>query len=178
MAKAATKEQNENTTGRKGLFIKKIKLDPKGTAIIDHESLDSLFMDAGTYTGTDQVTEEFKNIFQSATSIFCALIPGLKREEPSFRMNAINFDYDKVGFLEKASFSVVYTFNKQGNVLNLNTSLFPIYKETMSETTVAVSGKHEELLHEIIKKAKAYINGESRTKQGKLALVVDNAQGE
>ena len=44
----------------------------------------------------------------------------------------------------------------------------------MAETTLAISGKDVELLHKVIAKAKAYINGETRTKQ--MTLIVDNTQ--
>lgn len=40
--------------------------------------------------------------------------------------------------------------------------------------TFCISGKDEELLHEVIAAAKAYINGETRIKQMK--LVVDNTE--
>ena len=44
----------------------------------------------------------------------------------------------------------------------------------MAETVVAISGKHEDLLHDILKAAKAYMKGDTRTKQMK--LVVDNTE--
>lgn len=58
-------------------------------------------------------------------------------------------------------------------VINISTPLLPIYKEGY-ENTFCISGKDEEALHKIIEKAKAYINGETRTKQMK--LVVDNTE--
>ena len=40
------------------------------------------------------------------------------------------------------------------------------------ENTFTISGKDEEALHEVIAQAKAYINGETRTKQMKLVVTV------
>lgn len=57
--------------------------------------------------------------------------------------------------------------------MNLNTPPLPIYKEGM-ENTFTISGKDEEALHEVIAKAKAYMKGDTRTKQMK--LVVDNTE--
>ena len=89
-------------------------------------------------------------------------------------MNVIRFDYGKCDFLERALYSIKYSFNDQNNaVINISTPLLPIYKEGY-ENTFCISGKDEEDLHEVIKKAKAYINGETRTKQMK--LVVDNTE--
>ena len=57
--------------------------------------------------------------------------------------------------------------------MNLNTPQLPIYQEGM-ENTFCISGKDEEALHEVIKAAKAYLNGETRTKQ--MSLIVDNTK--
>ena len=46
------------------------------------------------------------------------------------------------------------------------------YKEEL-ENTFCISGKDEDALHEVIAKAKAYINGETKTTQMK--LVIDNS---
>ena len=124
------------------------------------------------YTGKDEVTEEFRNLFQEAVDTFIELLPDLRKSKNQIKMNTIRFDYDKSGFLEKVLFSTVWTFNSQGNVINLNTPQFPIYKPEMSETTVAISGKDEELLHNIIQKAKDYMNGDTRTKQLDIGLKV------
>lgn len=171
MNKSNLKEKEENTTKTTGLYITKIKFK-ENKAIINFKDEQKLSLKEGVYTGKDEVTEDFKNVFQQAVDTFVELLPDLKKSKAQIKMNALRFDYDKQGFLEKVLFSTVWTFNNQGNVINLNTPQFPIYKPEMSETTVAISGKDEELMHEIIAKAKAYMNGETRTKQMK--LVVNN----
>lgn len=172
MARTATKEKQENTTKVKGMFISRIQIK-EGRGLITYSNDTESALNAGTFTGKDECTEEFKIIFQSAKEIFGEIFPVVRKELDSIKMNAINFVYDKQGFLEKVLFSVIFTL-KQGNVINISTPQIPIYKENMSDTTLAVSGKHEELLHEIIAKAKDYMNGETRTKQ--MTLIVDNTQ--
>lgn len=173
MAKTALKEKSENTNKVKGMFIERIQIK-EGRGIITYKNDSDTSLNAGTHTGRDECTEEFKTLFQKTKEIFTEIIPILKKDIDNIKMNAITFYYDKTGFLEKVLFSVVYSFTKQGNVINLSTPQIPIYKDNMSETTVAVSGQHVEQLHEVIAKAKAYINGETRTKQ--MTLIVDNTQ--
>jgi hypothetical protein len=173
MTKSNLKEKEENTTKTTGLYITKIKFK-ENKAVINYRDEQDLSLKEGTYTGKDEVTEEFKNLFQKAVDTFVELLPELKKSKSQIKMNALRFDYDKQGFLEKVLFSTVWTFNSQGNVINLNTPQFPIYKPEMSETTVAISGKDEELMHNIIDKAKAYMNGDTRTKQ--MSLIVDNTK--
>ena len=173
MAKTATKEKEQTTNEVKGMFIQKIQLK-EGRGIIIYSNDTDNALNAGTFTGKDECTEEFKNLFQNTKDIFGEILPIFRTKLADIRMNAISFDYDKSGFLEKVLFSVVYTFTKQGNVINISTGQIPIYKENMAETTLAISGKDVELLHEVIAKAKAYINGETRTKQ--MTLIVDNTQ--
>lgn len=168
---AVLKEKKGNTTKTTGLYITKIKFK-EGKAIINYRDEQDLSLKEGVYSGKDETTEEFKSLFQQAVDTFVELLPDLKKSRNQIKMNALRFDYDKQGFLEKVLFSTVWTFNNQGNVINLNTPQFPIYKPEMSETTVAISGKDEELMHDIIAKAKAYMNGDTRTKQMK--LVVNN----
>lgn len=168
---AVLKEKKGSTTKTTGLYITKIKFK-EGKAIINYRDEQDLSLKEGVYSGKDETTEEFKSLFQQAVDTFVELLPDLKKSRNQIKMNALRFDYDKQGFLEKVLFSTVWTFNNQGNVINLNTPQFPIYKPEMSETTVAISGKDEELMHDIIAKAKAYMNGDTRTKQMK--LVVNN----
>lgn len=173
MARTATKEKEENTTKVKGMFINKIQIK-EGRGLIQFSNDCDTSTSEGTFTGKDECTEEFKNLFQSSIEIFGEILPIFKTKLADIKMNAINFNYDKQGFLEKVLFSVIYTFTKQGNVVNISTGQIPIYKENMAETTLAVSGKHVELLHEIIAKAKDYMNSETRTKQ--MSLIIDNTK--
>lgn len=145
MANTALKEKEENTTKSSNMmYIQKVKINNNNTATISYKMSNDLAAQEVLFTGKDQ----------------------------KITMNAIRLDYDKSDFLEKALYSVKYAFNDQNNaVINISTPLLPIYKEGM-ENTFCISGKDEEILHAIIAKAKAYIAGETRTKQMK--LVVDN----
>lgn len=174
MAKSNAKSKEETTNGFKGLLIKKIKME-KNRALISLIDDDDFKTQNGDFNVKDEVTEDFKKLWDSAKTIVTALHPKLHSEITALRLNHIQFFYDDNGFLSDASFSVIWTIDDNGHILNLNYQKYPIYKPEMSETTVAISGKHEELLHEILKAAKAYMNGDTRTKQMK--LVVDNTEG-
>lgn len=173
MTNIALKEKEENTTNTQNqMFINKIKINNDNTAIISFKTSNDLSAQEVIFTGKDPITESFAKTFQEAVKGFCGVLPSLSKDSSKITMNAIKFDYGKSDFLEKALYSIKYAFNDQNNaVVNISTPLLPIYKEGM-ENTFCISGKDEETLHEIIAKAKAYINGETRTKQMK--LVVDN----
>lgn len=175
MAKSNLKEKEENTNNTTGLYIKQITMKENRALISLYDENDFRTQD-GNFNVKDEVTEDFKELWDSAKSIIIALNPQLTKEISALRLNHIQFFYDKSGFLSDVSFSVVWTFDNQGHILNLNYQKFPIYKPEMAETTVAISGKHVDLLHEIIKKAKDYMNGETRTNQMKLNIVVDNTK--
>lgn len=174
MAKTAVKEKEENTTIGNQMFINKVKINNDNTATINYRTTCDSNAKEVFYQGKEEVTEEFKKAFQKTVDGFVGCIPKLASETNKITMNVIKFDYGKTEFLEKALYSVKFAFNDQSNaVINISTPLLPIYKEGM-ENTFTISGKHEEALHEVIAKAKAYINGETRTTQMK--LVVDNTE--
>lgn len=173
---AATAAKEKNTTKSQNLmFINKVKLNNDGTAAIYYRtSCDSNSKEV-FFQGKEEVTEEFKTTFSATKKGFIGCIPRLDRDLNKIQMNAIKFDYGKDEFLKSALYSVKYAFNDQNNaVINISTPPIPIYKEGF-ENTFCISGKDEEALHEVIAKAKAYINGETRTKQMK--LIVDNTEG-
>lgn len=173
MAKSNLKEKEETTNNVTGMFIKKIQMqDNKALIVLSDE--DEFKKQNGNFAVKDEVTEEFKNLWDSAKEIVTAINPQLEKEITALRLNHIQFFYDKSGFLSDVSFSVVWTFDSSGHVLNLNYSKFPIYKPEFADNVVAISGKHEDLLHDILKAAKAYMNGETRTKQ--MSLIVDNTK--
>lgn len=174
MTKTNTKEKSESTNKVEGMFIIKVKLNNDNTASIFYRTSTDKEAKEVYYTGKDQVTEEFKKAFQACVQGFCGVMPRLTPDSDKITMNAIKFDYDKSGFLNSALYSIKYAFNEQTNaVVNISTPLLPIYKEGM-ENTFTIAGIHEEALHDVIAKSKAYINGETRTKQMK--LVVDNSE--
>ena len=176
MAKTSAKEKEKKdaTTSRKQMFIHKVTINSDNTASIYYKTTCDSNAQEVYYTGKEEVTEEFKNTFQATVKGLTNVITRLAPESSKITMNSIKFDYDKTEFLKSALYSAKYNFSEQTNaVINLNTPPLPIYKEGM-ENTFCISGKDEESLHEVIAAAKAYINGETRTKQMK--LVVNNTE--
>lgn len=171
MTQTNLKEKEESTNKTTGLYIKQITMKENRAVISLYDENDFRTQD-GNFNVKDEVTEDFKTLWDSAKSIIIALNPQLTKEITALRLNHIQFFYDKNGFLSDVSFSVVWTFDTQGHILNLNYQKFPIYKPEMAETTVAISGKHVDLLHEIIAAAKRYMEGETRVKQQDLGLKI------
>lgn len=174
MAKTAIKEQNENTTKSNVIFINKVKLNKDNTAVICYKKSTDACADEGTYTGRQEVTEEFKKCFNECVEGFVGCMPELAKNKSKLSLTGIRLDYGKDEFLNSVLYSVKYAFNEANNaVINMSTPQLPIYKEGM-ENTFTVSGKDEEAIHALIAAAKAYMNGETRVKQ--MTLVVDNTQ--
>lgn len=157
--------------------INKIKINKDRTAIINYVLSDDLSSTEVVYTGKEKVTEEFYNKFQENIEGFIGCVPALGKDITNIVMNAIKFDFGKEnGRLKNALYSVKYAFSSSNNaVLNISTPLLPIYQDNFDEKTFCISGKHEQLLYEVIELAKGYINGDTATVQGKLNLVVNNA---
>lgn len=173
VATAVKTTEKDNTASKNQMFIIKVKINNDGTAAINYRTSCDNDTKEVYYQGKDSVTEEFKKIFQETVNGLIGCIPKLTRDKNKITMNSIKFDYGKDEFLKSALYSAKYAFNDQNNaVINLNTPPLPIYKEEL-ENTFCISGKDEDALHEVIAKAKAYINGEKKTKQMK--LVVDNS---
>lgn len=174
MTKTNTKEKQNSTTKVEGMFIVKVKLNTDNTASIIYRTSTDKEAKEVYYTGKDQVTEEFKKVFQATAQGFCGVIPRLIPDSDKITMNAIKFEYNKTGFLDKALYCVKYAFNEQNKaVVNISTPLLPIYKEGM-DNCFTIAGIHEEALHNVIANAKAYINGKTRTKQMK--FIVNNEE--
>lgn len=173
MAKTAVKEKTSDEVKSTGLLITRIQIKDDRAIISYHDDKD-FSLNEGTHTGKDDCTSEFLQIFDSAKEIFGEIIQGLRKELLTISMNVIKFEYNNQGFLDKVLMSVKYKFNKQGNVTNISTGNIPIYNDNLGENVVCISGKHVDLLHKIIQKAKDYMKGDTRTKQMK--LVVDNTE--
>ena len=159
--------------------INKIKVNNDRTATINYVQQGELSSSEVVFTGKEKVTDEFFKKFQENIQGFVACVPMLEKDTKNIIMNAIKFDYGKEnGPLKNILYSVKYSFNPANNaVLNLSTPMLPIFQDSFDEKTFCVSGKHEQLLYETIELAKAYINGDTATVQGKLNLVVDNGEG-
>ena len=149
----------------KKALISKVKIEKDLTATIEFKKATDMDTSQIVFTGKEKVTEEFAATFQQTVSSFVEIMPALKNEAHNITMNSIKFDYGKDEKLEKVSYAVKYT--PQKNVL----TNIPIYKDSFSETTFAVSGKDESLLYSILELAEKYINGDTRTKQMKLEVV-------
>lgn len=167
------KETKEPTQSKDMIFINNIKINNDGTARIYYRTSNDNSAKEVYYNGKEPITEEFGKAFQAAKAGFCNVIPALTKDVAKITMNVIKLDYGKTDYLAKALYSVKYAFNDQNNaVVNISTPMLPIYREEFDEDTFCISGKDEEALHEIIRLAKAYMNGDTRTKQMK--LVVNN----
>ncbi len=170
----------EKTEGKINITaINKIKVNNDKTAVISYVQSGDLSSSEVVFTGKEKVTDEFYKKFQENVEGFIGCVPTLGKDSANISMNAIKFDYGKNnGRLRNALYSVKYAFNNSNNaVLNISTPLLPIYQDDFDEKTFCISGKHEQLLHETIELAKAYINGDTATVQTKLNLVVDNKEG-
>lgn len=154
--------------------INKIKILNDLTAEISYKSKTDLGTENITYSGVEKVTDEFQQAFQKAVNGFVATLPVLEKEQHlnKITMNCIQLDYDKSDILSHALYSVKYAYNDSSNsVVNINTPKLPIFREDFDEKTFCISGKDEQDLYNIIELAKAYLNGDTRTKQMKLEIV-------
>lgn len=159
--------------------INKVKINSDKTAVINYVQSGDLSSSEVVFTGKEKVTDEFFKKFQENVEGFVGCMPILAKDIANITMNAIKFDYGKGNdLLSSVLYSVKYAFNPANNaVVNISTPLLPLHKEGMDEKTFFISEAHEELLKETIELAKAYINGDTGTVQGKLNLVVDNEEG-
>lgn len=160
-------------------IITKVKINNDKTAVINYVQSGDLSSSEVIFTGKEKVTDEFFNKFQENISGFIGCMPTLSKDIKDITMNAIKFDYGKDnGALQSVLYSVKYAFNPANNaVVNISTPPLPLYKDGMSEKTFYVSERHEALLKEVIKLAKAYINGDTGTKQQNLNLEISDEEG-
>ena len=154
--------------------INKVKINNDKTAVISYVQQGDLSSSEVVFTGKEKVTDEFFKKFQENVEGFVGCMPILAKDIANITMNAIKFDYGKDnGALKQVLYSVKYAFNPANNaVVNISTPLLPLHKEGMDEKTFYIAEAHEKLLKEVIELAKAYINGDTGTVQGKLNLEV------
>lgn len=154
--------------------INKVKINSDKTAVINYVQQGDLSSSEVVFTGKEKVTDEFFKKFQENVEGFVGCMPILAKDIANITMNAIKFDYGKYnGVLKQVLYSVKYAFNPANNaVVNISTPLLPLFKDGMDEKTFYIAEAHEELLKEVIELAKAYINGDTGTVQGKLNLEV------
>lgn len=152
--------------------INKIKILNDNTAEISYKSKTELGTEHIAYAGTEQVTGDFQRAFQDTVNGFIATIPILEKHQHKITMNCIQFEYDKIDKLQKVMYSVKYAYNEKNNsVVNISTPKLPLFREEFDENTFCISGKDEQDLYNVLELAKAYLKGETRTKQMKLEVV-------
>lgn len=159
------KPTKDDITNSDLIFIKQIKMKPDGTADISYKREGDDFSENITASGQNVVATSFSSIFQQAIDGFIDCCPLFFKEKSKLKMTAIKFDYDKSNALKGAAYFVDYVFGNESNAkLECNTLSLPIYEEKFG-SVFAISGKHEKILHEIIKEAKWYLQGKTRTSQ-------------
>lgn len=150
--------------------ITKIKVNNDKTATINFKESGDMETKEIVFTGKEKITEDFEKTFQSAVDSFISIIPALEKEAAKITMNTVTFTYGESEKIEKVSYTVKY--QPQKSILaNIPINNVPIYKDTFTEKTFAVSGKDEQLLYTILDYASKYISGNTRTKQMKLEVV-------
>lgn len=152
--------------------INKIKILNDSTAEISYKSRTDLGTENISYSGIEKVTDEFQEAFQKAKEGFVACLPVLEKDIDKITMNVLQFDYDKSDKVSHALYSVKYAYNNANNaVVNITTPKLPVFREEFDEKTFCINGMYEQHLYEIIELAKAYLKGDTRTKQMKLEVV-------
>ena len=152
--------------------INKIKILNDDTAEISYKSKTELGTETISYSGTEKVTDEFKTAFKQTKGGFIATLPVLEKHSDKITMNCIQFEYDKTDKLQNVLYSVKYAYNEKNNsVVNISTPKLPIYRDEFDENTFCVCGKDEQDLYSVLEFAKAYLKGDTRTKQMKLEVV-------
>lgn len=176
MTKLATNEKTEQSnmaTGEK--LITKIKLTPAETLEVnyklsnDKEALEVL------YVGKEEVTAKFSENFEKLTAVACQIVPMLENApEEDLSVGILRLKYNDNGFLDKVSLSIKLLIEASNSPINISTPMVDFTKEDMSDFVFRISQENEELIHEVVALTKAYMNGDTRTKQ--LSLVVDNEE--
>ena len=152
--------------------INKIKILNDGTAEISYKSKTDLGTENISYTGTEKVTEEFLKAFQKSVNGFVSCLTVLEKHRHKITMNALQFYYDETEKLSHVIYIVKYAYSDEGHYLvNISTPKLPIYRAEFAQNVFSISGGNEENLYNILDAARAYLNGDTRTKQMKLEVV-------
>ena len=139
--------------------INKIKINPDKTAVINYAQSDDLTSAEITFKGKDKVTEAFYNKFQENVEGLIASIPILGEDKFNLTMNIIKFVYNEDKNIESIQYAAKYSINSEDDKADIATPLLAM--ELKEEA-------HQKLLHEVIRQAKAYVNGDTSTKQMKI----------
>ena len=74
MAQTAAKEKESTTQSKNLMFIQKVKVNNDNTATIFYKTSNDLSAQEVSFTGKDQITEEFSKAFQNAVTGFTSCI--------------------------------------------------------------------------------------------------------
>lgn len=174
MTKLATKTNGEkdNLVGEK--FITKIKLMPDNTLEMKYKLSNNQEALTVTYCGKEEVTNKCLAQFTELNALACQIVPLLAHAAPAdLKTNIIRLKYNENGNIDKVSLSIQLKLNTSNSPVNISTPLVALMTEESEESDAfRVSAENEEIIHVLLALAKAYMNGDTRTKQ--LSLVVGN----
>lgn len=166
-------EQGNKTSGEK--LITRIKLTSGNTLEVNYRlTNDKEAMDV-SYQGKEEVTEKYTTQFAKLHNPACQIIPmlsGVSKE--NLTVGILRLKYNDKSFLDKISISLQLKIDASNSPVNISTPMVDFSKEDMPETAFRISQENEDTVHEILAMTKAYMNGDTRTKQ--LSLVVNNEE--
>lgn len=166
-------EQTNKTTGEK--LITRIKLLSDNTLEINYRLTNDKEALEVSYKGKEETTEKFQKEFEKLYSVACQIIPMLSDvSEEDLSVGILRLKYNEKGFLDKASISIKLDIEASNSPVNISTPMVDFVKEEMSDEAFRISQQNEEIIHSVLEMAKAYMDGDTRTKQ--LSLVVDNEE--
>lgn len=176
MTKTATKIQTEsgnNIAGEK--LITRIKLMPGNTLEVNYKLANDKEALEVSYTGKEEVTDRYLEQFAKLNAPACQIVPILEYAYPAdLKAGVLRLKYNEKGNLDKMSVSVQLKLTTSNSPVNISTPMVDFVTEDSPEEAFRISAENEEIVHELLAMTKAYMNGETRTKQ--LSLVVDNEE--
>lgn len=172
MAKTATDEKQKSgneVSGEK--LLTRIKLTNTDTLEIDYKFSNEDEALTVKYEGKDGVTKKFMEQFEETKVIVKEILPTLEEDS---KVHIVRLKYDSAGFLDKISLSFQITSLLSNTPINVSTPFIGFVDPDEENQSPALSNNAETMIHEIVALSKAYMNGDTRTKQ--LSLVVDNEE--
>ena len=139
--------------------ISKIKINPDKTAVINFSQSDDLTSAEITFKGKDKVTDPFYNKFQENIDGLIASLPIFESDKYNLTMNTIKFVYDENKEIDSIQYSAKYSINDEDDKADIITPMLPMFLK---------KEEHQKLLHEAIRLAKSYVNGDTSAVQMKL----------
>lgn len=171
MTKSVLNEKQKAGNELKGeKLITRIKLTNDDKLEIDYKLSNDDEALTVKYYGKDSVTQKFLEKFEETNSIIDEILPDIQNID---KVHIIRLEYTENGFLEKISLSFQVKCELSNCPINIATPYIGFIDPENEEVQLqALSNDAEQITHEIIALTKAYMNGDTRTKQ--LSLVVNN----